>query len=673
MKDIVGEATAKDPNGVTPTDIDGTIYNSFKDRAPTGKDFQDVATVMGGADNVGTLHTIYEETGVRPDQVFEDARNNPQVAADIADGKVPEAYEHLVEPKPILPPQQAEQLQVSRSDTGKSFNVVDKDGDHVQGGFDSYEEAKQYIEDKKLGDIGDEPPEWSKGQEIPSLEISSGLSERPYIMTRPQVSPETHLPSRQISEHTPSPGEYTTRATSPSTSEGPVKTSNLSDIPKVYHKLTELSLIKDVAESSKANLDNLLETISKNTKGVLSEGSRIKEEGRLSEKLLTKNPQNIGDFLAGRTVIDTLSAAKDVVAQLRKFADVVEVDDFMNDTGRDSGYRATHVQIMGENGLSAEVQIMPKEIREVYDEARGIYEKWRNRNPNENPAEYRADMARQKEIFDGAWKKFKERTREIFLNTEGSVLEDFHQKIISDTIKAAEKFVGKLTGTTFQKLGDAYIKTFQPELSGDKALRADAYLAKYKAAKQEAENAFYSQSEKAIRGWDKLTTDQRMQWLYDHETGRWTENDLDHARFQALLDASYKAEKESGASEAAYKENYLPHIWEDPKAIKEYFKSDAYIKKYGKDGFTKQSTFKLIQDGVRAGFKLKTDNPERMLISRLLAGHDMIATMNLLHDMQESGIAVRAKIFSAEKRIAKTQESLNAKLKVSSIKEITCW
>ena len=41
------------------------------------------------------LEDTYAKTGVRPDQVFEDAKNNPEVAADISNGKIPSAYDHL--------------------------------------------------------------------------------------------------------------------------------------------------------------------------------------------------------------------------------------------------------------------------------------------------------------------------------------------------------------------------------------------------------------------------------------------------------------------------------------------------------------------------------------------------------------------------------------------------
>jgi hypothetical protein len=50
---------------------------------------------------------------------------------------------------------------------------------------------------------------------------------------------------------------------------------------------------------------------------------------------------------------------------------------------------------------------------------------------------------------------------------------------------------------------------------------------------------------------------------------------------------SLKSEKEAivADSEKGYKKNYLPHEWENPDAVKAFFSSDAYIKKYGKESF----------------------------------------------------------------------------------------
>lgn len=52
---------------------------------------------------VNTLHDIYTKTGVKPDQVFEDAKSNPSIAADISAVKIPSAYDHLIDTRPPIP------------------------------------------------------------------------------------------------------------------------------------------------------------------------------------------------------------------------------------------------------------------------------------------------------------------------------------------------------------------------------------------------------------------------------------------------------------------------------------------------------------------------------------------------------------------------------------------
>lgn len=58
------------------------------------------------------LHDIYKATGIRPDQVFEDARNNPEIAKDIADGVVPRAYDRFKDQPPAeaLPQEMATEI-----------------------------------------------------------------------------------------------------------------------------------------------------------------------------------------------------------------------------------------------------------------------------------------------------------------------------------------------------------------------------------------------------------------------------------------------------------------------------------------------------------------------------------------------------------------------------------
>lgn len=488
VKQYVGEALDKKPAEVSSQEVDQTIAKNMGDKAPAAKDFEDVGAVTEVVPSF--LRKVYKETGVRPDQVFEDMRNSPKVAAEIDIGKIPEAYDHLLEqPKPSA------ELRVVASDTAKAFNVVDTDGDYVHGGFDSAEEAREFIEERRAGAIPDEPPEWGQKAE-----------------TKQDVFPEG------------------TAVASP--------------------------------ESMYA-------------------GVRDKIEG-------------------------------------------------MSDDTRDLRLRLLNDKMQA--GI-----IKPREMAE-------------------------REALSEKQMTDKFQKSEPITFKDLFKNEEGSGDTNLFRKGIGESIKLAEKTVGKLTGDLFPKLAEAYVKTFQPELVGDKALRADAYLAKYKTSIQEAENSFYRRSAAAKAAFDKMSSENRMQWLYDHETGRWNEKDNpDHARYQTLLDSTFKQEKAAIGADAdkGYKENYLPHSWEKPDAVKAFFNSDVMLRKYGKDGFTKASTFQLIQDGVRAGFKLKTDNPESMLVARLTAGHDMIATMNLLKDMESSGLAKPTKVFSVDKRIAKLQSAID--------------
>lgn len=93
LQPIVGDAIGKPAAEVTSQDINNTIAQGFTDKAPKAQDFHDVASVMNS--DPGFLREVYKETGVHPDQVFEDAKNNPAIAADISSGKVPSAYDEL--------------------------------------------------------------------------------------------------------------------------------------------------------------------------------------------------------------------------------------------------------------------------------------------------------------------------------------------------------------------------------------------------------------------------------------------------------------------------------------------------------------------------------------------------------------------------------------------------
>lgn len=627
LHEPIAQATGKPITAVTPADIDQHIANIAKDKAPAPQDFKAVETVTSGTLNEKTLHVVYKETGVKPDQVFEDAQRNPHIAAEVAAGKVPDVYEHLVEKKPILPEENIEKLQISHDEATKSFTVTDKDGDHVSGGFDSAEEARHYIEDEKFKaeeraaiEAEEKLPTTTEktpaGEQtvVPGAEKITDKSLAERIMGKLLGSDKTQKPADEGLFDVAGRGQGDLLAQKPK----PINVIPPSEKGKVTSLRSFLS-----NNGAKFNEDNELISIKKN--GVVIKGAEALEYANE----ISKDHGYLPKDESGKPA-----------------APVTDLQNLL--TKENGGRTATRVQDADRVAKANEAI----EVRKNLDPSKVEEEAHR--------AGLDTDLVKDETDKQRTSRLLKELT-EFYKNQEGSGASDAIRQAIGGVINAAEKFFGKLTGGLFDKLGEAYTKTFQPELMGPLAKRADAFLAKYKAAGQEAENAFYRQFNALIKTWDRKSSDERMEWIYDHETGRWNEEENpDHAQFQALLDATFKSEKEAIGvdAEKGYKDNYLPLQFENEVGVKKFFSSEAMIKKYGADWFTKARTFDLIQDAVRAGFKLKTDNPGRMLVSRLLAGDSMIRTMDLLKDMESSGIAKKATAFSIDKKIAKTEAAI---------------
>lgn len=92
LKEFIGSKIGKPSSAVTQQDIAASI-DPLKKSAPTAQDFKDTATVLGVDEK--TLHNVYNETGLKPDQIHEDASTNPFIQKDLEEGKIPQAYDHL--------------------------------------------------------------------------------------------------------------------------------------------------------------------------------------------------------------------------------------------------------------------------------------------------------------------------------------------------------------------------------------------------------------------------------------------------------------------------------------------------------------------------------------------------------------------------------------------------
>lgn len=209
--------------------------------------------------------------------------------------------------------------------------------------------------------------------------------------------------------------------------------------PIVYQNSNDVKQILDLAGREKPQIESDFNSLANGIPGAKFEGARLKDLGRLNEKFANKEPSAISDYLGARFVADTPQAIDDLVAGLQKNHVVREIDNKL--AGGQGGYRAVHLQVESPNGLSYEVQIMPREMREAYNKAHPIYQKIRN-SPDLT-REQRSKLRDQARVyFDEAAAKWQKRT--------GG----------GETIKADEAFPLKTAG---QRTQDAELQRLENE------------------------------------------------------------------------------------------------------------------------------------------------------------------------------------------------------------------
>lgn len=118
--------------------------------------------------------------------------------------------------------------------------------------------------------------------------------------------------------------------------------------------------------------------------------------------------------------------------------------------------------------------------------------------------------------------------------------------------------------------------------------------------------------------WDKQPEAARLDFMDKVETGRMSEI---APEFRPLAEMYRARLDQAHAAVVPYKninflENFFPHFWKDAKAVEDskvWAKANAKRPLQGNKSFTKERIFATIQDGVKAGYKLETSNPEELV------------------------------------------------------------
>ncbi len=122
-----------------------------------------------------------------------------------------------------------------------------------------------------------------------------------------------------------------------------------------------------------------------------------------------KPPDTISDYLAVEIAIDSPDAGERMVDLLRRNFKVVNVDRKMGGRENKGGYASTNVQVQMANGLTAEVQLVPREVQRASGQSHHYYVQGREARDAGNKAGARMYFKQAEKINKWALREFRER------------------------------------------------------------------------------------------------------------------------------------------------------------------------------------------------------------------------------------------------------------------------
>lgn len=182
----------------------------------------------------------------------------------------------------------------------------------------------------------------------------------------------------------------------------------------LYHVVNDKAKLLEAAEKYREPLGEWLRGQVADIKGAEYMGARVKALKDVDNKIdmLGRRADQVSDYLGARVQVDSIHAAREVQERLGQAAKVIEVDDFLENPRPGGAYRAVHMQLMTKDGFTYELQIIPRDLMDVYEKARKPYSNWkgyRGKIPADKEAAYIKDRQKGNKVFEDAWRKFQER------------------------------------------------------------------------------------------------------------------------------------------------------------------------------------------------------------------------------------------------------------------------
>lgn len=188
------------------------------------------------------------------------------------------------------------------------------------------------------------------------------------------------------------------------------------------HKVLQISNVDKLYKLANKHISNIEASINniaikfKNAKVITD----IKDKKTLRAKIKKRKEdfgksydvRFIGDIARGRLILDDVNEVVDglvVEGWLRKNFKIIQKKDYFVTPKEETGYRATHYQLVTEDGLAFELQVHNRQLLEIYDDLRknpnSSYNKYKDVGRKLTPEE-EADRlqlaAKEKELIDEA-------------------------------------------------------------------------------------------------------------------------------------------------------------------------------------------------------------------------------------------------------------------------------
>lgn len=101
----------------------------------------------------------------------------------------------------------------------------------------------------------------------------------------------------------------------------------------------------------------------------------------------------------------------------------------------------------------------------------------------------------------------------------------------------------------------------------------------------------------------------------------------------AFTDVENKMRALPSTSQMAFRDDYFPQMWKDPRAAQQFFGGT----RQGSGGFTKGRTFDTIDEGTAAGLELKNTNPVEMVLDYVNNANRFVALNAVRDDAVQHG------------------------------------